>query len=242
MKPLIGIPACTKTINGHILHATPARYAQAVVEVAGGIPVLIPPMGAAMDGLLDRIDGLLLSGSPSNVSPDLYGATEDLTPRSHDPARDATTLPLLRAAIGRGMPLLAICRGVQELNVAFGGTLHQQVHLVAGRLNHDAPEEAIEDQYLPRHEVRLAGKLRDIIGEDAISVNSLHEQALDRLGGGLVAEAWAPDGTVEAVRVAAAPGFALGVQWHPEWKAGWFSDRKRLIGAFGEACGQYQGR
>ncbi len=237
MKPLIAIPACTKSLNRHLQHATPARYAAAIVGGAGGIPVLIPPMAETMLPLLDRIDGLLLSGSPSNVEPTRYGEIRDLTPDCHDPARDATTLPLLRAAIDRGLPLLAICRGIQELNVAFGGTLHQQVHTMPGRLPHDPPaEDAVEVQYQPRHTVRLAGGLAALLGATAITVNSLHQQAIDRLAPGLIAEAWAEDGTIEAVRVEAAATFAYGVQWHPEWRVTEFPDRLALFQAFGAAC------
>ena len=239
MALIVGIPACTKLINQHVQHATPARYGAWPAGRRRCTPVLIPPLGEVELGVLDRLDGLLLNGSPSNVAPALYGATEDLTPQSHDNARDATTLPMVRAAIARGMPVLAVCRGIQELNVAFGGTLFQQVHLQPGRMDHDAREDLIEDQYLPRHHVTLAGGLARIMGADRISVNSLHEQAVDRLADGLVAEAWADDGTIEGVRVAGAAGFAYGVQWHPEWRFAEFADRLALFRAFGEACRAY---
>jgi putative glutamine amidotransferase len=240
MALIVGIPACTKLINQHVQHATPARYAVALVGGADVVPVLIPPLGEVEVGVLDRLDGLLVNGSPSNVAPALYGVAEDLTPDAHDGDRDATTLPMLRAAIARGMPVLAVCRGIQELNVAFGGTLFQQVHLQPGRMDHDAREELIEDQYLPRHEVRLAGGLARIMGAERIMVNSLHEQAVDRLAAGLVAEAWAHDGTIEGVRVDGARGFAFGVQWHPEWRFAEFPDRLALFRAFGAACGAYR--
>jgi putative glutamine amidotransferase len=236
MTAVVGIPACTKLINGHTQHATPARYAAALLGGADAVSVLIPPLGEVELAVLDRLDGLLLNGSPSNVDPRLYGAGEDLTPQSHDAARDATTLPMLRAAIARGMPVLAICRGIQELNVAFGGSLFQQVHLQPGRRDHDAREDLIEDQYLPRHTVRLEGGLARIMGETSVSVNSLHEQAIDRLADGLVAEAWAEDGTIEGVRVSGAAGFAYGVQWHPEWRYADYPDRRALFSAFGAAC------
>lgn len=236
MALVIGIPACTKLIGQHVQHATPARYGAALLGGAGAVPILIPPVGQPALALLDRLDGLLLNGSPSNVEPHLYGGGDDLTPQSHDPDRDGTTLPLVREALARGMPVLAICRGIQELNVAMGGTLHQQVHLVDGRQNHDAPEERIEDQYLARHTVRLAGSLAQMMGQAAIRVNSLHEQAIDRLAEGLTAEAWAEDGTIEGVRVTDAAGFALGVQWHPEWRYADFADRLALFRAFGSAC------
>jgi putative glutamine amidotransferase len=236
MALIVGIPACTKLINGHEQHATPARYAAALLGGAGALPLLIPPMGEVELGVLDRLDGLLLNGSPSNVEPHIYGVAEDLTPHAHDAARDRTTLPMVRAAIARGIPVLAICRGIQELNVAFGGTLHQQVHLQPGRMDHDAREDLIEDQYLPRHSVTVTGSLARIIGAERIKVNSLHEQAIDRLADGLVAEAWAEDGTIEAVRVEHATAFAYGVQWHPEWRFAEFADRAALFAAFGEAC------
>ncbi len=235
MTPIVGIPACTKLINGHVQHATPARYATALLGGAEALPLLIPPLGEVELGVLDRLDGLLLNGSPSNVEPHLYGVGQDLTPQSHDAARDSTTLPMLRAAIARGLPVLAICRGIQELNVAFGGSLHQQVHLQPGRMDHDAREDLIEDQYLPRHPVTLRGELARLLGAERIAVNSLHEQAIDRLADGLVAEAWAEDGTIEAVRVEGARGFAFGVQWHPEWRFAEFADRMALFRAFGQA-------
>ena len=123
-------------------HDTPARYAEAVLGGAGAVPIMMPPMGEAELAVLDRIDGLLVPGSPSNVHPSHYDGGDSKTPDLHDPARDATTLPLIRAAIARGMPVLAICRGIQELNVALGGTLHQQVHELDGR--HGPPRR-------PRH-------------------------------------------------------------------------------------------
>src|ERR1700722_18846266 len=130
MTIVVGIPACAKSFDDLPAYVAPARYGEALMNVAGALPVLLPPVGDAMLAMLDRLDGLVLSGSPSNVEPRLYGVAEDLTPEWHDPRRDATTLPLIRAAIDRGLPLLAICRGIQELNVALGGTLHQRVQEV----------------------------------------------------------------------------------------------------------------
>ncbi len=133
---VVGIPACTKLVNHHVQHATPARYGAALMEAANAIPVLLPPEGEAMLALLDRLDGIMINGSPSNVAPMRYGADFDATPDHHDPARDATTLPLIRAALDRGMPIFGICRGMQELNVALGGTLFQEIHNVPGRMDH----------------------------------------------------------------------------------------------------------
>ena len=235
-RPIIGIPACTKLIANHHQHATPARYGEALIAAAGAVPVLIPPEGEAMLALLDRLDGVLVNGSPSNVAPARYGASEDATPEAHDPDRDATTLPLIRETLARGMPLLAICRGIQELNVALGGTLHQEVHALPGRLDHRAGPGTSAEQFALKHEVALAGETARICGGATIRVNSLHGQAIDHLAPGLVIEGTAPDGTIEAVRVDGAPGFALAVQWHPEWDVLAHPDRARLFDAFGAAC------
>ena len=136
MHPIVGIPACARLEKGQLRHDTPARYAAAVLGGAGAVPVMIPPMGEASLAVLDRLDGLLLSGSPSNVHPSHYDGGDSLTPDHHDLERDATTLRLIPEALSRGMPLLAICRGIQELNVALGGTLHQKVHAVPDRMDH----------------------------------------------------------------------------------------------------------
>jgi putative glutamine amidotransferase len=239
MSLIVGIPACTKMVGIELQHATPVRYGAALMAAAGAIPILIPPVGEAQLALLDRLDGVLISGSPSNVEPSLYGVAESLTPEKHDPARDATTLPLIRAAIARGIPLLAICRGIQELNVALGGTLHQQVHDVAGRRDHRAGPGTYDEKFGPKHSIRVSGHLARIVGSEQLIVNSLHEQALDRVAVGLVVEAVAEDGTVEGVRVADAPGFAFGVQWHPEHKCLDNPASAALFRAFGEACRQH---
>lgn len=241
MNPsIVGIPACTKLVSHYIQHATPARYGAALMEAANAMPVLIPPEGEAMVALLDRLDGIMFNGSPSNVAPMRYGADFDATPDAHDPERDATTLPLIRAALERGLPILCICRGLQELNVALGGTLTQEVHNLPGRMDHRAGEGTREQLFAVKHEVTLSGTLARISGAETIAVNSLHGQAIDQLAEGLVVEALAPDGTIEAVRVVGAKNFAIGVQWHPEWEVMHFPDRLRLFQAFGEACAAYR--
>jgi putative glutamine amidotransferase len=183
---------------------------------------------------------MMFNGSPSNVAPMRYGADFDATPDFHDPERDATTLPMIRAVLERGMPMLCICRGFQELNVALGGTLFQEVHKVAGRLDHRAGDGTREEMFRLKHSVKLSGALARISGADEIQVNSLHGQGIDQLASGLVVEAVAPDGTIEAVRVEGAKGFAFAVQWHPEWEVLHFPDRKRLFEAFGKACAAYR--
>jgi len=239
MTLLIGIPACTRDIKGHPQHATPSRYGAALMGAADALPVLIPPLGEAAIAVLDRLDGLLLSGSPSNVEPSHYGA-EDETPGLHDAARDRTTLPMIRETLRRGMPLLAICRGIQELNVALGGSLHQQVHFVPGRLDHRGGSGPKSECYAPRHEVALSGELARLLGHERLRVNSVHGQSIDRLAERLVAEAVAPDGTIEAVRVLDA-GFAFAVQWHPEWDYASDTNSVTLFRAFGNACRAYAG-
>ena len=240
MNPVVGIPACATTAQDRPVHQTPARYAAALIGGSGALPVMIPPVGSVQLALLDRIDGLLVPGSPSNVHPSHYDGGDSLTPDSHDPDRDATTLPLIRAAIARGIPVLAICRGIQELNVALGGTLIQTVHDVAGRRDHRGGPGTLDVKYGPKHAVAVTGALARIVGADEIVVNSLHGQAIDRPAGGLVIEALAPDGTIEAVSMPGARGFVLGVQWHPEWR---FADNPASVAifhAFGEACRAYQ--
>ncbi|CAH2600883.1 Gamma-glutamyl-gamma-aminobutyrate hydrolase [Rhodovastum atsumiense] len=239
MSLIVGIPACCKEISGSIQHATPSRYGAALVGGAGAHPVLLPPVGEGLVTVLDRLDGLLLSGSPSNVEPRLYGVSHSLTPDRHDPQRDATTLPLIRAALARGLPVLAICRGIQELNVALGGTLHQQVQDLPGRMDHRGGPGTPEQRYRPKHKVLLSGQLALMLGKTETMVNSLHEQALDRPGEGVAVEALAEDGTIEAVRVTGVPGWAYGLQWHPEWQFAENEDSLAIFRAFGEACRAY---
>ena len=218
MSIVVGIPACAAIARERPVHTTPARYAEAVLDGSGALPILIPPLGEAQLALLDRIDGLLVPGSPSNVHPSHYGVNESLTPDTHDRARDATTLPLIRAAIARGLPVLAICRGIQELNVALGGTLSQNIHDLDGRMDHRGGPGAMEEKYGPKHTISVSGALARIVGAGAIMVNSLHGQAIATPAPSLIPEAWAEDGTIEAVSCPSAPGFVLGLQWHPEWR------------------------
>jgi putative glutamine amidotransferase len=239
--PLIGVPACVKDIDGLPFHAVGDKYVAAVAETAGGLPLLLPALGALYDlpDLVERLDGLMLTGSLSNVAAHHYGGPQDRPESPQDPARDATTLPLIHAALAAGLPLFCICRGLQELNVALGGTLHQQVHTLPGRLDHRSiPDVPYEEKYGPRHSVAVApgGRLAALVGPGPIEVNSLHWQAIDRLAPGLVVEAEAPDGTVEAVSVRDAKEFALAVQWHPEFRAGANPVSRALFAAFGDAA------
>jgi putative glutamine amidotransferase len=241
MHPIVAIPACVTLASERLTHATPARYAEAVAGGASAIPIMIPPLGEAQLGILDRTDGPLCPGSRSNVHPSRYGEDESLTPDRHDLDRDATTLPLIRAAIARGLPVLAICRGIQELNVALGGTLHQNVHDKPGRDDHrPTGRTTLEEAYGPAHTVRLCGALARIVDAAEVTVNSLHTQAIDRVAPGLVVEALAEDGTIEAVSLQGAPGFVLGLQWHPEWRFAEHPASVAIFRAFGDACRAYQ--
>jgi putative glutamine amidotransferase len=240
-RPLIGIPACVKEVDGLPFHAAGDKYVTAVAHAAGGLPWVIPALGSFYDlpDLVARLDGLLVTGSRSNVEPHLYGSALERAESPKDPARDATTLPLIREALTQGLPLFAICRGLQELNVALGGTLHQQVHRVAGKRDHrTGPDTSYEEAYAPRHAVAIApgGLLHRLLGTAEIQVNSLHWQAIDRLAEGLAVEAVAPDGVIEAVSIPGARSFALGVQWHPEYRATENPVSMALFRAFAEAA------
>jgi putative glutamine amidotransferase len=239
-RPVIGLPADRRMIGPHPFHAVGEKYIRAVVEAAGAIPFLIPSLGDALelDEVLDRLDGILFTGSPSNVEPHRYQGVPSAPGTLHDPARDATTLPLIPGAVAAGVPVLGICRGFQEMNVAFGGTLHQRVHEVSGMLDHRDDESLpLDEQYGPAHEVSLepGGLLRRLAGGDRVRVNSLHSQGVDRLGGELAVEARAPDGLIEAFRVRNAPRFAVAVQWHPEWRVMSNTFSRALFAAFGAA-------
>jgi putative glutamine amidotransferase len=237
--PVIGIPTCLRTINERSFHGVNERYPSALIEATGCVPVLIPAVGPKIDlcMLLDRIDGLLLTGSPSNVHPTHYGGEPSHPDTLHDLARDATALPLIRAAVGRDLPVLAICRGIQELNVALGGTLHQRVHELPGRLNHRSRRDSPDGPYGPAHSVTLSagGLLAALAGTQEIMVNSLHSQGIDRPAAELRIEALAPDGQIEAVSLPGAR-FVVGVQWHPEYKVLENPVSRALFAAFARAC------
>jgi putative glutamine amidotransferase len=248
LRPLVGVSACLKENGrGGWHHTVGDKYVQAVIRAVGALPVLIPAMGPelgdnatteALDRLLDTLDGVLLTGSPSNVEPHHYGE-ESRPGTAHDPARDATTLPLIRHSIDHGVPLIAICRGLQEVNVALGGTLHQLVHEVGGRRDHRSPKASTTDEnYAPAHHIDIVegGLLHRLVGERRVLVNSLHAQGVDRLAPRARLEATADDGQIEAFSVPDAPGFALALQWHPEHRALENSVSMKVFGAFAEAC------
>ena len=220
------------------------KYLEALIEGAGALPFLIPVLAEHLDEreVIEEIDGLFLTGSTSNVEPHHYAGEPSEPGTEHDPHRDAATLPLARKALEIGMPLFAVCRGFQELNVALGGSLHQKVHAVPGYHNHkENPDDSLDVQYGPSHPVSLVegGLLRRLAGADSIEVNSLHGQGVARLAEGVSVEAIADDGLVEAFRVDDVPGFSLAVQWHPEWHVADNEFSMAIFGAFGDACRRY---
>lgn len=240
-QPTIGVSACTKQIGHNIYHAAGDKYLQAIIHVVNGLPVIIPALGEQLDQafLLQQLDGLVFTGSPSNVEPHHYSGDASEPGTAHDAARDSTTLPLIKAAIAAGIPVLGICRGFQEMNVAFGGTLYQKVQEVAGYMDHREPEGLSADQqYGLRHvlHVQPGGLLAGIGLPDEIQVNSIHGQGVQRLAPGLHVEALVPDGLIEAFSVIGAKSFALGVQWHPEWQVRSNPNYLAIFQAFGEAC------
>jgi putative glutamine amidotransferase len=244
-RPIVGIPSDHRLIGPHPFHIVGEKYISAVRDGAEALPFLIPvlPNPIAPDEILDSIDGLLFTGSPSNVSPRRYGGPAPREGVMQDENRDATTLPLLEAAIARGTPTLCICRGFQELNVALGGTLHQHVHEQPGRIDHrENADDPVDVRYAPAHDVRVAegGLLATIVKERAFRVNSLHSQGIDRIAAKLHADAVAPDGTIEAVSMPGAKGFLLGLQWHPEWL--WWENpvSREIFSAFGRALREAQ--
>lgn len=251
LKPLIGISCCTKQFGtfGMPNHAASDTYVRATDNVVRGVPVLLPANGpnADIETLLERLDGIILTGSRSNVHPSLYDGPPHAEGTHEDPARDGITLPLIRAAVVRGVPVLAICRGFQELNVAMGGSLHQRLQDLPDRFDHSTPmQPSSRVRQSKAHSVRLTpgGWLHRLAGVDSIAVNSLHNQGVNRLAPGLVVEATAPDGTIEAARVVSTPagqvtGYAVGVQWHPEYD--WPTDpvSRAIFADFAEAVRTY---
>lgn len=247
-RPVVILPSCLRMLGEHPFHVLGKKYADAV-RLAGCLPLAVPDAHTDdVDALLDLADGLLLTGSPSNVHPHRYGDVPGTGEPWYDEARDALNLALIPKALDRGLPLLGICRGLQETNVALGGTLHQAVHAVPGLQDHrgaggraGAPATEV---YAPAHPVHLTagGLLSQILGPAPVAVNSVHGQGIDRLAPGLREEARAPDGLIEAFSMPQARGFNLCVQWHPEWQAADNPSSVQILRAFGAACHQYRRR
>ena len=244
LQPLVAVSTDVRQFDNYTWHAAPQQYLEAALTGAGVFPVLVPSFGDRLDldQLLASVDGVMLTGSKSNVHPSLYGGDASEANGPYDPARDATTLPLIRKAIDYGVPLLAICRGIQELNVALGGTLATEIQEREGILDHRAPVSDLQDErFAIRQPVRIKEGtcLASVLGAGEVRVNSVHRQAADRLGDRLEVEAVAEDGTVEAVSVKGARAFAVGVQWHPEYWVKSDDVSARIFKAFGDAVRQH---
>ncbi len=244
--PIVAVAADLKLVGERRWQTVADHYIRALAEVAGVLPLIVPAIdGMNLDALVGRVDGVLLPGSRSNVEPTRYGEAMSEKAEPYDPARDAVVLPLIDTALKRGVPLFAICRGLQELNVAAGGSLVPEVHALPGRDDHRAPEHDDADvRFAIRQDVSVqpGGLLEKIVGAGTLRVNSLHWQGIGRLGGNLVVEALAPDGTIEGVSVKNASNFALGVQWHPEYWATTDAPSRALFEAFGDAVRAHRAR
>lgn len=243
-KPVIAVPACRRILEPHPFHMVGEKYLVALVEAADALPWMVPLLGdgPVVDALLERVDGVFLTGSYSNVEPHHYGGATSRPGTLHDPERDATTLPLIRRAIALDIPLFAACRGMQEVNVALGGTLHQHVEEVQGYHDHrENPDDPLDVQYGPSHEIHIVegGRLEAITGCSTAMVNSLHGQGVAKLAPGVTVEALADDGLVEAFSIDSQSGFGLAVQWHPEWKVNESPMSLALFRSFGEAARRY---
>ena len=243
-KPVIAVPACRRTIDPHPFHIVGEKYVRALIDAADALPLIVPVLGDSplLDEMLNHVDGVFLTGSYSNVEPHHYGGDPSRPGTLHDPERDATTLPLLQKVLEADVPMLAVCRGFQEVNVVLGGTLHQHVQEVEGYGDHrEDTSQPLDVQYGPAHDVHLVegGLLHGLAGRSTVTVNSLHGQGVAQLAPGVSVEALAGDGLVEAFRVDSHRGFALAVQWHPEWKAADNAFYRAIFGAFGDACRQH---
>jgi putative glutamine amidotransferase len=240
--PLVLVTSCNRPLGEHPFHIAGKKYVDAV-RLAGALPLIAPPFAEdELDGLLAAVHGVLLTGSPSNVHPSHFGEAVHDESLPLDPERDAWTLPLIRLALARGLPLLAICRGTQEANVALGGTLHQAVQEVPGLSDHRGGDGSAAEQYGPAHPVQVVpgGLLARITGRAGFEVNSVHGQGVKQLAPGLRVEAVAPDGVIEAFSQPAAPGFNLCLQWHPEWQAAHNPVSMEILRAFGDAVHMYR--
>ena len=240
-KPVVGISANSYLINDQYpAQATGSMNIQAIAEVVGAVPVIIPSLPEFIDinEIMQVCDGFLFTGARPNIHPEEYGHVPTEAHGEFDRGRDGVTLPLIRACIDVGQPVLGICRGFQEFNVAMGGTLHPEIRELPGRMNHRMPPDGtLEEKFAHRHLVRLVDKssLEPIFKSYEMMVNSLHGQGIEEPGTRVVIEGYAPDGTSEAISIKNAPGFAIAVQWHPEYNAANDSVSRLLFKAFGRA-------
>ena len=247
MRPVVGVIGNTHVVENRFpAQLCGERNLRAIAEVAGAMPLVFAgaPDITDIGTLPNVVDGVVLTGARANVHPTHFGTEPHARHEPYDERRDAMALELARVCVERGVPIFGICRGFQELNVAFGGTLHPEIRELPGRMNHRMPRlptgEIHPDPlvvFADRHEVRLTpgGTFARLLGCDVIRVNSLHGQGIDVAGQRIVVEGIAEDGTAEAIRIADAPGFALGVQWHAEYDPQHNPVNRALFQAFGAA-------
>jgi len=250
--PVVGVIGSAHLVEGKFTaQRVGERNLRAVAEAAGALPLMFAgtPEITDIGALLEVVDGILLTGARANVHPSRFGHGEHPSSEPYDEARDALALTLVETCVARGVPLFGICRGFQEMNVAFGGSLHPEIRELPGRLNHRAPRlpngefhPDLEVIFAERHEVRLTpgGVFAKLLGTECIRVNSLHGQGILEPAKRIVVEGVAEDGTIEAIRIADAPGFALGVQWHAEYEPQRSAVNRTLFEAFGAAVTKYQ--
>ena len=240
-RPVIGIIGNAQIIHDdYPTHAVGTINSAAIAEVAGCMPLLIPtdPKFVSTAELMDACDGFLFTGARANVHPSHYGEAETPAHGDFDHDRDAVTLPLVKACVAAGQPILGVCRGLQEVAVAMGATLHAEVRDLPGRDNHRMPPDGtLAEKFALRHDVTFTkgGRFHQMMGAQVVRTNSLHGQAIKDPGARLIVDGHAPDGTVEAVYVAGAAGYTMCVQWHPEWNAGNDAVSRPLFESFGEA-------
>ena len=245
---LLGIICNQKSDHINALQAVNHMYLNAVDTHMNVQPVLVPalPDGGTPDllALLDRLDGVLMTGNRSNIHPSHYGVAPSPAHEPYEPGRDATALAMIEGALQRDMPILAICRGYQELNVACGGTLMTDIHLTEGRFDHLTPDvDDNEIRFAARHDVHFVegGYFHTLLGVRTAKTNSLHWQAIDRLADPLLVEGHADDGIIEAARHKTAT-YCVGVQWHPEYQSGENIISAKLFGDFERAMRAYAER
>ncbi|TNI87870.1 gamma-glutamyl-gamma-aminobutyrate hydrolase family protein [Aeromonas sobria] len=242
-KPVVLMTMGAQPRNGHAYQVMTHKYIMPLVEISDCVPLLVPTCCSTADlqQYLDLADGVYLSGAGSNIDPGLYGQ-ENLTPeKQQDRDRDLFDLSLINAAIAQGLPILGICRGMQEINVALGGDIHQKVYNEPGYDDHrEDADDPVDEQYGPSHQIELlpGSWFAELMGAERIAVNSLHGQGIDRLGSGLEPLAHAEDGLIEALHAPTLSPFLLAVQWHPEWKASENPHSIKIFQAFGDACRQ----
>lgn len=248
--PLVGVPVTFSTDNPARMphHHVGDKYLRTLVEGSGALPMMIPALGDALDvaELVERIDGLLLTGGRANVEPHHYGGKPFPADEIIDPARDGIVLPLVRACVDRGIPVIGICRGIQEINVALGGSLHYRLHEIPGFMDHRMRRDVNtrEERFGPRHGLKLSagGLFSRLIDAEEAEVNSLHMQGVDRVAPGMTVEAVAPDGVIEGIRLDENDRFCVGIQWHAEWMYEQHALNRSLFQAFGDATRDYHCR